>query len=442
MTAASTDAGDRLYISDTNHNRIVQTTLDGDVLDVFGTGEAGYVDGDAGVASLNQPQGSALSANGKILYVADTENHVVRGIDVASGAIETIAGTGTAGFFSQGGPALEIDINSPWDLELEDDQLYIAMAGFHQLWVLDLTTGIVSPYAGNRAEGVVNGPAADAELAQPSAVSLADDGRLFFADSESSAIRWVDTTTEERLVGIAAGSDENLFDFGDEDGVGTESLLQHPLGVVAVGETVFLTDTYNSKVKAIDLQTGAVDTRWGESRGWRDGEQPLFYEPGGIDHLDGMLYIADTNNHSIRVIDLDAGTTNTLVLKGIQAFMPLPGDDQYEGVIVVYDEVSVGAGPGEFVLNIVLPAGYKVNPEAPSSFLWSVDGDSIVVAPDASGVRVDPSFPLTFGATYLEGNADLTGDLSVVYCDAEAESICLIEQLRVVVPIRVENSRR
>ena len=143
----------------------------------------------------------------------------------------------------------------------------------------------MGPYAGSGGEGTLNGPGDEATLAQPSGLALASDGRLFFADSESSAIRWVDTESPERMVGVLAGSDADLFSFGDLDGVGTEARLQHPLGVVVVGDTLYMADTYNSKVKAVDLGTGEVSTLWGDTPGWRDGVAPLFYEPGGIDAM-------------------------------------------------------------------------------------------------------------------------------------------------------------
>ena len=250
----------------------------------------------------------------------------------------------------------------------------------------------------------------------------------------------MDTNNDERIVGISAGSERDLFSFGDQDGIGSASLLQHPLGLVAVGDVVYFTDTYNSKVKSIDLDSGRVDTRWGSASGWRDGADPLFYEPGGITAVGSRLYVADTNNHSIRVIDLTSGQVSTLVLAGIEAFLPTAESANYAGVVVELAPTTVGSGPGELTLNIVLPGGYKINPEAPSSLYWTVDGGVAVLAPDASGPRINPEFPLRIGATYSEGSGTVTGDLSIVYCDAEAESICLIEQVRVVVPLVVEAS--
>ena len=436
------DPAGRLFISDTNHHRIVQTDLDGRVQAIYGAGEEGFDDGASAEATFRDPQGTALSADGRLLYVADTGNHAVRAVDLSTGDITTVAGTGKRTWPPRSGPALSNPLASPWDLELDPQTglLYIAMAGTHQIWSLDVDAGRVGPYAGSGGEGTVNGAGAEATLAQPSGLTLASDGRLFFADSESSAVRWVDTGSPDRTVGIIAGSDADLFSFGDVDGVGTEARLQHPLGVVAVGGTLYVADTYNSKIKAVDLETGVVSTRWGDTPGWRDGETPLFYEPGGIDVLDRRLYVADTNNHSIRVVDLDSGEVATLVPAGIEVFMPGPDSDGYAGTVVKHVPLVLGEGQGAISLEVVLPDGYKVNPDAPSRFVWAVEGEGMTVAPDASGSVIDPSFPRSFEVHLTQGEGVLTGDISVVYCEAETEQICLFEQVRLVVPVQVAGS--
>ena len=441
------DPAGRLFISDTNHHRIVQTDLDGRVQAIYGAGEEGFDDGASAEATFRDPQGTALSADGRLLYVADTGNavravdHAVRAVDLSTGDVTTVAGTGKRTWPPRSGPALSNPLASPWDLELDPQTglLYIAMAGTHQIWSLDVDAGRVGPYAGSGGEGTVNGVGAEATLAQPSGLTLASDGRLFFADSESSAVRWVDTGSPDRTVGIIAGSDVDLFSFGDVDGVGTEARLQHPLGVVAVGGTLYVADTYNSKIKAVDLETGVVSTRWGDTPGWRDGETPLFYEPGGIDVLDRRLYVADTNNHSIRVVDLDSGEVATLVPAGIEVFMPGPDSDGYAGTVVKHMPLVLGEGQGAISLEVVLPDGYKVNPDAPSRFVWTVEGEGMTVAPDASGSVIDPSFPRSFEVHLTQGEGVLTGDISVVYCEAETEQICLFEQVRLVAPYTVRS---
>lgn len=430
-------AGDRLFISDTNHNRIVAATLEGDVLGVFGSGSQQFVDGPSAVAAFDQPQGTALSADGSTLYVADTGNHAVRAIDLATGDVSTVTGTGEqASWPPRQGTVPTAELASPWDVELDGSTLYVAMAGTHQIWALDLDSGDVGPYAGSGAEGTRNTAIAAAELAQPSGLALADDGRLFFTDSESSAIRWADTQGTSRAVGVLAGSDEHLFDFGDVDGVGTAARLQHPLGVAVDGDTVWIADTYNSKIKRIDAATGETTTYAGGEPGWRDGDDALFYEPGGLEIADGTLYVADTNNHAVRTVDVATGEVDTLVLRGIAEFLPTASDAEYAGTVVLADRIEVAEGEAAVVLDVEIPAGYKVNPEAPSSFEWTSVGPSVEFAAGSLTV-IDPVFPLRFDAIFQEGVSEVTGDISVVYCDAEAESICLIEQLRVVVPVAV-----
>jgi DNA-binding beta-propeller fold protein YncE len=195
-------------------------------------------------------------------------------------------------------------------------------------------------------------------------------------------------------------------------------------------------DTYNSKIKRIDPQTGEVTTLVG-GKGWRDGSDPLFYEPGGIDAANGKLYVADTNNHSVRVIDQSTGDTKTLVITGLERYVIEADDGAFLGRTVTLERVDVAPGAGRLLLDVAVPSGYKVNPLAPSRFEWKIDGGVAELAPDAVGSIVNPSFPLEVPATFTSGNGSITGDLYIVYCESEQESICLIDQARVVVPVTV-----
>ena len=309
------EATDRLFISDSNHNRIIVSTLDGEVRQVIGSGEVGFADGSFQTASFDHPQGMALY--GDALYVADTENHAIRRVDLVVGKVETVAGTGSqARGFGKGGDALSTDLSSPWDLALHHGILYIAMAGIHQLWLLDLEASQVRPYAGNGREAPVDGPLLSASLDQPSGITT-DGNVLYFADSEASAIRTADLSDSGR-VGTIVGQD--LFVFGDVDGTGDAVRLQHPIGVHYHDGVLYVADTYNNKIKRVFPQTRSVLTMLGTGEpGYLDGEasQSLFHEPGDVSVAAGKLYVADTNNHAIRVADLDTGEVGTLELRGV-----------------------------------------------------------------------------------------------------------------------------
>src|SRR5919198_1361834 len=158
---------DVLYISDTNHHRIVIASADGEILRAIGIGEPGLRDGPANEACFQQPQGLALA--GRTLYVADTENHALRAIDIDSGSVQTVAGTGEQALRPQpGGDGTATALSSPWDLALDGRRLYIAMAGTHQIWILDTVTGRTAPFAGTGREGLQDGPAAESWFAQSS----------------------------------------------------------------------------------------------------------------------------------------------------------------------------------------------------------------------------------------------------------------------------------
>jgi DNA-binding beta-propeller fold protein YncE len=430
-------AGDTLYIADTGHHRIVAADpTTGEVIAVYGRGQPGYADGPALEALFDSPQGMALSPDGDFLYVADTNNHAVRSIELAIGEVGTILGTGTLGWPPSGGLADEVAINSPWALEERDGLLYIAMAGHHQIWVMDLAAGTARPLVGNARESTVNGPLAEAELAQPSGLAFDRDGLLYFADSESSAIRSAEVLADG-VTDVVVGSDDNLFDFGDVDGVGTEARLQHPLGLAYADDGfLYVADTYNSKIKRIDLAAAAVETYLGDAQGWQDGPGARFSEPGGLAARNGLLYVADTNNHAVRIVDLASATTSTLVLKGIEAFAPPPGAADFFGEVI---EVAafVNPRPGAVVLNIELPPDHKVNEAAPSSAEFSTTRGVADFGGAETVSLTGTTFPVSIPVEFTEGEGTITADLTVIYCHKDAESLCFIQQLRFLVDVSV-----
>jgi thiol-disulfide isomerase/thioredoxin len=305
-------AGGRLFIADSTHHRIVVTDLNGKKIAIAGNGKSGKVDGPFAKAEFNDPQGLALQ--GDTLYVADRKNHLIRALDLKAQTVRTVAGTGEQGYNRRnGGPALKIGLNSPWDILLQGNTLYIAQAGHHQIWTLDLSQGRLAPYAGNGREDIADGPPERASFAQPSGLT-SDGNTLFVADSEVSAVRAVALGGRGDVRTIVG---EGLFEFGDVDGIGDQVRLQHALGVVYHEGKLYVADTYNSKIKIIDPNKRSCTTFLGEAGGWLN--DPLFNEPGGLSIAGDKLYVADTNGHRIRVVDLKTKAVATLKLDGVEA---------------------------------------------------------------------------------------------------------------------------
>lgn len=304
----------RLFIADSTHHRIVITDLDGKKIAVAGAGAPGKADGPFAKAEFNDPQGMAILDD--ILYVADRKNHLLRALDLKAETVKTIAGTGEQDRTDRvrGGEGLKVGLNSPWDLLIHKGDIYVAMAGHHQIWKFDLKQGTITPFAGDGRENILDGRREKSSFAQPS--GLATDGSLLFvADSEVSAVRSVTLTDKDEVRTIVG---EGLFDFGDVDGVGDQVRLQHALGVAFHDGKLYVADTYNSKIKQIDPAARSCQTfLGGDKEGWLAGR--LFNEPGGLSIANGKMYIADTNSHRIRIVDLKTKAVSTLALKGVEA---------------------------------------------------------------------------------------------------------------------------
>jgi thiol-disulfide isomerase/thioredoxin len=244
-------------VSDTTRHQLVELAEDGEsVVRRIGSGARGFTDGGPDGAAFSEPQGLALLEDGTVV-VADTVNHALRRFDPATGEVTTLAGTGRQ--WMQGaatsGPAREVDLSSPWDVAWWQGRVWIAMAGVHQLWAYDPAGGTVGVTAGTTNEGLVDGPGAEAWFAQPSGLAATPE-RLWLADSETSALRWVGP---DGSVHTAVGT--GLFDFGHRDGAADQALFQHPLGVTALPDgSVAVCDTYNHALRRFDPATGEVTT--------------------------------------------------------------------------------------------------------------------------------------------------------------------------------------
>jgi hypothetical protein len=191
---------------------------------------------------------------------------------------------------------------SPWDVALAGDVLFVAMAGAHQLWAVDLATGRARVHAGGGGEALADDRLERARLAQPMGLAVAG-GRLVFADAETSAVRWADVDRGGR-VGTYVGT--GLFDFGDRDGAGDAVRLQHAQGVAVHPRDgrVLVVDSYNDALKWLDLASRSVTT-------WvRD-----LHEPGGAAIGLGAAWVADTNAHRVVAVDEASGAVEAVEIE-------------------------------------------------------------------------------------------------------------------------------
>ncbi|HEY2159554.1 MAG TPA: NHL domain-containing thioredoxin family protein, partial [Isosphaeraceae bacterium] len=390
-------AGNRLFITDTGNNRLVVTDLGGKFREAIGSGVEGFGDGGFDKATFNRPQGTCLV--GETLYVADTENHAIRSVELNARTVKTVAGNGKqAAFGANVVNGTRGSLSSPWDIvPLPNSRaLMIAMAGPHQIWRFDPDSGDAKLWAGSGQEDIQDGETVNAAFAQPS--GLATDGtHLFVADSEGSAVRSIDLSARPPRVHTLVGTHDlprgaSLFAFGDSDGKGDSARQQHCLGVAFGAGRLFVADTYNNKIKVIDVADRSIKTLAGSPKPGASDNPPLFDEPGGLSVGGDKLYVADTNNHAIRVIDLDNNAVRTLATESIPApttKAPLNFKDA-----TVIDSAPAEVAPGKsftLALEIPLPKDYELNAEAPMTYLVEVPDSASSLGPEnpKNGGRIE-----------------------------------------------------
>ena len=295
--------GEKAWVlCDPGHHQIVILGDDGGERSRVGSGAPGWRDGERGEARFLSPQG--LAADGEAIYVADTSNHRIRRIDRESGRVTTLAGTGARGLpLGEAAPALDTPLASPWDIEVRGARLFFANAGTHQLGLLDLAGGAVARLAGSGAEGIEDGPAGEAALAQPSGLALdPSGGTLYFVDSETSSIRLLALGAQGEMPEVRTLAGKGLFDFGHENGPLDRALFQHPLGIAWLGGgagRLLVADSYNGALRLVDLRR-----QWASDLD--DGFDcadpvclPAGEPAGAAADSPERVFMVDTNNHRI-----------------------------------------------------------------------------------------------------------------------------------------------
>nr|XP_017496966.2 NHL repeat-containing protein 2 isoform X2 [Manis javanica] len=448
----------------------------------------GKKDGIFSESTFNSPQGVAIKNN--TIYVADTENHLIRKIDLEAEMVSTVAGIGIQGADKEGGAKGEHQpISSPWDVVFgtsgsevqRDDILWIAMAGTHQIWALlldcgrlpkknELKKGTCLRFAGSgNEENRNNAYPHKAGFAQPSGLTLASEepwNCLFVADSESSTVRTV--SLKDGAVKHLVGGERdptNLFAFGDVDGVGINAKLQHPLGVTwdRKRNLLYVADSYNHKIKVVDPKTKNCTTLAGTGDSGNvtscSFTESTFNEPGGlcIGENGQLLYVADTNNHQIKVMDLETKMISVLpVFRSENAVVdgPFPVEKRKtlprlpksaQGITLS----PVAASPGQtlqFKLRLDLPSGTELTEGAPSCWFLTAEGNEWLLQGQTQSGEIEsisnqPTISLQIPGDCLSLEAVISIRVFLYYCSADS-SACMMKGILFSQPLQITDIQK
>ncbi|WP_440103257.1 NHL domain-containing thioredoxin family protein [Glutamicibacter mishrai] len=406
-------ANGNFLVGDSGHHRLVELDAGFEVVRTIGSGTKGYADGDADTAQFNELQGlAALPAElaaevGYDVVVADTVNHRLRSVSLSTGAVGTLAGNGVQRLLDSenarqetqptdlGTDAKNISLSSPWDvLYHPSGKVIIAMAGTHQIFAFDPRTSAVSVFAGTGLEGLNDGKPDEAWFAQSSGLALSGEN-VWIADSETSALRWIEVQDgEAKSVNTAIGT--GLFDFGFRDGEAQQARLQHPLGVAVLPDgSIAIADSYNGAVRRFDPATKTVSTL---AKGLKEPADVLV-----DDSVDGdpVLLVVETNTHQLVRIPIPA-----------EALVVDEGASQTQR-----PKTKVQAGNHEIVVRFAAPKGQKLDDRwgDPTQLKISSSPEELLL--DGGGTSVGLTRTLTLNPEVADGVLHITARAAA--CDGE-----------------------
>lgn len=408
--------GADLLVSDSGGHRLAAVSHDNPDTVVWsaGMGVRGHQDGTLDTSSFAEPYGVAFlpqetaEAVGYHLVVADTANHLLRGIQLDTGIVSTLAGT-TRQWMQQNpteGQGLKVSLSTPWDVALDGNTVVVAMAGDHRLWHYDLHSGNVSVWAGTSNEGLVDGALEATWFAQPSGLAFAEDV-LWLVDSETSALRQIRGGVTETVVG------KGLFDFGHIDGIAPEALCQHPLGLAVLpDQSVLIADTYNGAIRRYSPHTNQVSTvRRGLS------------EPSDVAVLNGedgvLIAVIESSGHKVTVFSL-------------------PEDTVYRGESLSTVRPAIRLRPGALTLEVgfVPPPGQKQDERYGPSTQLIVSSTPASLLVDGAGRGVELTREVQLSAAGSEGVLHVQA--KGASCEHGENAACHIHQQDWGIPVVVD----
>lgn len=299
------DRTGRTFVVEMGGNRVSVIEPDGRQRVFAGTGTAGLAgdDGPAAQAQFNGPHHLLIGPD-EHLYVADTNNRCVRRIDLKTGIITRVAGTGEKGFSGDGGPAAKATFGGIYAIAFYGGSLYLCDLDNRRIRAMNLKTGVVTTVAGNGEKGV---PADDADartqpLLDPRAIAFDSKGHLYICERNGHALRVVNRAGKIRTV---AGTGE--AGFSGDGGPAIKAQLNGPKHIsVDADDAVLIVDTENHAIRRYDSKTGVIARIAGTGAGGADGvdgpaDRCQLNRPHGVQRhpRTGALYIADSENHRV-----------------------------------------------------------------------------------------------------------------------------------------------